>query len=122
MKAFIGVITSGNAPTTSSATPRLSLWLGFGPGQGLPPWFTTCVVVYFMDHIYIYIYMPRILNPFKYDVPQAPKPSSSEGELLPMVSFATGSLFAHLFSFGGIMLELHGIHLGNIGVTSMGMG
>lgn len=134
MKAFIGVTTSGNAPITSNATPRLSLWLGFGPGQGLPPWFTTCAVVYFMDHIYIYMIqpckinawgvgrVPRILNPFEYDVPQAPKPFSNEGELLPMVSFAIGSLFAHLFSFGGIMLGLHGIHLGNISVTSMGMG
>jgi hypothetical protein len=27
----------GNAPATSGAAPRLSLWLGSGPGQGLPP-------------------------------------------------------------------------------------
>jgi hypothetical protein len=64
----------------------------------------------------------RILNPFEYDVPQAPKPFSSERELLPMVSFATRSLFAHLFSFGAIMPRLHGTHPRNIGVTSMGMG
>jgi hypothetical protein len=39
-----------------------------------------------------------------------------------LVSFAIGSLFAHLFSFHGIMLGLHGTHLGNNGATSMGMG
>ncbi len=66
--------------------------------------------------------VPRILNPLKYDVPQAPKPFSSEGKLLLMVSFVTRSSFAHLFSFGGIMLGLHGMHPRNIGVTNMGMG
>ncbi len=66
--------------------------------------------------------VPKILNPLEYDVPQAPKPSSSGRKLLPMVSFATKSLFVHLFTFGGIMPRLHGKHLGNIGVTSMGMG
>jgi hypothetical protein len=42
----------------------------------------------------------RILNPLEYDVPQAPKPFSNERELLLMVSFATRSLFVHMFSFG----------------------
>jgi hypothetical protein len=46
----------------------------------------------------------RILNPLKYDDPQAPKPSFSRGKLLLMVSFTIGNLFAHLFSLCGIML------------------
>jgi len=33
----IGVTTNGTAPTTFGASPRLSLWLGFGPCQGPPP-------------------------------------------------------------------------------------
>ncbi|CAM6026605.1 unnamed protein product [Sphagnum balticum] len=39
----------------------------------------------------------------EYDVPQAPRPLSSSGLLLPMVSSGstTGSLFAHLFSSAG---------------------
>ncbi len=54
--------------------------------------------------------VPRILNPLEYDVPQAPKPFSSEGKPLLMVSFIIGNLFAHLFAFGGIMPRLHGTH------------
>ncbi|CAK9190658.1 unnamed protein product [Sphagnum troendelagicum] len=53
---------------------------------------------------------PAILNPLEYDIPQAPRPTSSSGLLLPMVSSGTGSLFAHLFSSapGSTMPGLHG--------------
>ncbi|CAK9273220.1 unnamed protein product [Sphagnum jensenii] len=56
----------------------------------------------------------------EYDVPQAPRPLSSSGLLLPMVSSGstTGSLFAHLFSSAGTSMP--GFHATS--AASMGMG
>ncbi len=119
------------APATGAPGPRLSLWLGSGPGPagGLPAPGSQQVQLlpaasdvsssspFLMQPPKVAMHdggaaglQPAILNPLEYDIPQAPRPTSSSGLLLPMVSSGTGSLFAHLFSSapGSTMPGLHG--------------
>jgi len=136
----------GNAPaatTAGAAGPRLSLWLGGpagGPGQGLPgsqqmqlqqlPGCSDIASSYLMQPPKAIMHLgggggtglQGIPNHAlqEYDVPQAPRPLSSSGLLLPMVSSGstTGSLFAHLFSSAGTSMP--GFHATS--AASMGMG